>query len=195
MKQSADRKDFLYEILHANLTETEVDNYFKYNVIEDDINLIQKACRSTFLKIPQTEFNCAMLSSVLGAMIQDNSSIPAVVLAGHLDVDNRRIFYCKSNIPNVEATTVIKEIWEGHCWVEINNLIIDVSLLRTIHYGNTPDFLLSKVKKDFGNSTGALILTSEKFYELGFHYTPCYLLSKNQINGLIRGAQQAYNID
>lgn len=195
MTSVGNRKSTLEEILLKSLLKTEMSDFYNYLITDDDLSLIQKACSTILGKIPQNAFNCATLSALLGAMMQDNSNIPAVVVAGHLDINSKRIFFCKNIIPYTNEKKIINEIWDGHCWVEINNTIIDISLLRTIHFGNVPDFLRSKIINDFGFSTGALIASPEKFAENGFIYTPCYVLSQNQINGLILGAQEEFTIE
>ncbi|MCG6191485.1 hypothetical protein [Maribellus maritimus] len=168
------------------LDKERIEAFNSYNLTTKDIEFIREVNEDVLRKIPQKAFNCAQLSALLGAVIYDHSDIPVAVISGHLDYFEKRIFNCKSPIPYSSEKKEINEIWDGHCWVEIPNLIIDNSIFRTIYLGNVSSTFRDQIIKKFGNGKGTIIAPIEKMYTIGFNYTPCYELNQNQINGLIK---------
>ena len=168
------------------LDKKEIEAFNSYILTTENIEFIRDVNEGVLRKIPQKAFNCAQLSALLGAVICDNSEIPVAVISGHLDYFEKRIFNCKSPIPYSTEKREINEVWDGHCWVELPNMIIDNSFFRTIYYGNVSSGLKDQIIKQFGSGKGTLIAPIEKMNTIGFNYTPCYELNQSQINGLIK---------
>ena len=179
----------LRKVLLDTLTEEEVNALMSYIILSEDIEFIKKSSNEVLKNIPLKAFNCATLSALLGAIIQDNSNIPVAVIAGHFDYYDRRIFNCKRPIPYSINKKLINEIWDGHCWVELSGLIIDISIFRTVYFGDVPPLFREKIIKAYGENHGMILASPMKFIEAGFNYTPCYCLTQDQINGLIKGAK------
>ena len=157
-----------------------------FNLTNENLEFIKNATEIALSKIPQKAFNCTQLSALLGAIIYDNSDIPIVVMSGHLDYLGKRIFNCKTPIPFSNARKTINEHWDGHCWVEIPNFIIDNSFFRTVYYGDVPLRLKNEILNQFGKGKGTIIATVQQMNILGFNYTPCFEVNQSQINGIIK---------
>lgn len=179
----------LRETLKAILTEKEVQSFFSYQLTNDDLAFIKEAVIEVLKIVPANAFNCAMLSGLLGAVISGHSNIPVSVIAGHLDYSSRRLFNCLRPFPYATDKKVINEEWDGHCWVELNNLIIDISIFRTIYYGQVPEDLYNQIVTKFGEGRGALLCSANEMMNQGFNYIPCYSLTNDQISGLVLGAK------
>ncbi|MFK5959481.1 MAG: hypothetical protein QM495_11515 [Lutibacter sp.] len=169
------------------MKQKEIDSFVTYELNEKDKNFIQEVVKETLRNVKPKAFNCALLSALLGAMIYDNSDIPVVVLSGHFEYNSNRIFNCTKPIPFTNKEKMINDSWDGHCWIEINDLIIDLSIFRTIYYGKVPNSFKTEIVEKFGAGKGALIGYSSCLKELGFNYIPKYSLNQEQINGLIKG--------
>lgn len=172
--------------LNNILTLEEIKSFESYKLSNKNIDFIKEVNNEILQFIPQKAFNCAQLSALLGATIFDNSNIPVVVISGHLDFQEKRLFNCKSPIPYSIEKKEINEIWDGHCWVEIPNLIIDNSIFRTIYYGNLSSTIKDDIIEKFGEGKGSLISPLDKMNKLGFKYIPRFIVNQNQINGLIK---------
>ncbi len=168
------------------LNKKQIDSFNSYKLTKEDISFIKEVVEGILTQIPQKAFNCAQLSAFLGAVIQDNTNIPLVVLSGHLDYSGKRLFNCKYPLPYSSNKTEINEIWDGHCWVEIPNLILDISFFRTVYYGNISENLKKKIINQFGKGKGTLIASFEQMAKMEFNYTPCYQVDNNMIDGLIK---------
>ena len=179
----------LRETLKAVLTEKEVQSFVSYQLTNDDLVFLKEAAIEVLKIVPANAFNCAMLSGLLGAIISDHSNIPVAVITGHLDYSSRRLFNCSRPFPYSTDKKEINEVWDGHCWVELNNLIIDISIFRTIYYGQAPVDLYNEIMTKFGEGRGALLCSANEMMNQGFNYIPCYSLTNDQISGLVPGAQ------
>lgn len=181
------REIILENTLKTIMTEKEIHSYVSYELTSNDEIFLKEVIEEVLRKLPVKAFNCGLSSALLGAVILDNSSIPVSVICGHLDYFTKRIFTCYILIPYSTENISINEIWDGHCWVEINNLIIDISIFRTVYNGKVPNDLFDKIISQFGKGRGALLGSPKEIQKLGFNYIPCYGLTQDQISGLIRG--------
>ena len=179
----------LRETLKTVFTEKEVQSFFSYHLTNEDKAFIKEAVIGVLKIVPANAFNCAMLNGLLGAIISDHSNIPVAVIAGHLDYSSRRLFNCSRPFPYSTDKKEINEEWDGHCWVELNNLIIDISIFRTIYYGQVPEDLYNEIVTKFGEGRGALLCSANEMINQEFNYIPCYSLTNDQISGLVLGAQ------
>ena len=187
------RETILKNTLRTVMTKEDVDSFLSYEITASDMLFLKEAVNEVLRKMPANAFNCAMLSGLLGAIINDHSNIPVSVISGHLDYSSKRIFNCYKPIPFSTDKKEINEIWDGHCWVELNNLIVDISIFRTIYYGNVPRDLHDNIVYRFGEGRGALVGTPHEIQKMDFAYTPCYCLTSDQISGLVLGADKLIN--
>ena len=187
------RETVLKSTLRTVMTEEDVDSFLSYEITDSDVSFLKEAINGVLSIMPTDAFSCATLSGLLGAYINDHSNIPVSVISGHLDYSSKRIFNCYKPIPYSTDKEEINEIWDGHCWVELNNLIVDISIFRTIYYGQVPRDLHENIVNKFGKGRGALVGTIRDIQKNDFVYTPCYCLTQDQISGLVRGAEKSIN--
>lgn len=136
---------------------------------------------------------CAMLSSAWAGYLQDNHSIPAIVVAGDLKISGKKVFRCKKNLPEpTKAGKLLTGNWDGHCWIEIDGYIGDLSIFRTAYAIEGASMLKEFIVSNFGLGRGA-ILSPVKDLPTGMQYLPKFVLKDNQINGLIAGMM--YQLD
>lgn len=158
----------------------------KTQPIVDSANLIMQAH-------PIAIGSCAMLSSSWAAFLNDEYSIPAIAVAGDLSINNKRIFKCKKNLPIPKQSQsdpkMIRKTWNGHCWIEIDGYIGDLSIFRTAYKLNDSSILKQFITSHFGEGRGAIFSPLDQLPE-GMVYTPKYVLTDPQMNSLIRGLDQ-----
>lgn len=136
---------------------------------------------------------CAMISSIWAAYLNDHFSIPAIVVAGDLKISGKTIFKCKKNLPEPTASgNIVSAKWDGHCWIEIDGWIGDLSIFRTAYQIQGSSHLKNFVLSNFGKEKGALICSKTELPN-EMKYIPKYVLKDNQINSLVCGL--AYQVE
>lgn len=130
---------------------------------------------------------CASMSAAWVGMLKDHHNIPAVVVTGDLKIGNTRIFKCKKNIPEPKKIQeVYTGTWDGHCWMELNGLIGDISIFRTAYALGDESKLKKFVTSTFGQGRGAFVCHRSELPEQ-MRYIPKYVLTDRQIDSLIVG--------
>jgi hypothetical protein len=138
-------------------------------------------------KIPPSFGACAMVSSMWAAYLNDHFSVPAIVVAGDLKISGRTIFKCKKNLPDAtKSGNIVSANWDGHCWIEIDGWIGDLSIFRTAYQIEGASHLKEFVLTNFGAGKGTLI-SSKNELPTGMKYVPKYVLKDSQIDALIGG--------
>ena len=132
---------------------------------------------------------CAPMSAIWAAMLQDHYQIPAVVVAGDLLLEQQRIFKCDRNIEitSNRAPGEPASKWDGHCWVELDGYVGDISLFRTAYSAPPDSRLRSFVELHFGLGRGMIFANRKDLVEQQMYYQPKYVLTDAQINGLCNG--------
>jgi hypothetical protein len=144
-------------------------------------------------KIPPSFGACAMISSMWAAYLNDHYSVPAVVVAGDLKISGKTIFKCKKNLPEpTKSGNIVSANWDGHCWIEIDGWIGDLSIFRTAYQIQGASHLKEFILSNFGSGRGALI-SGKSDLPPGMKYIPKYVLKDNQIDSLIGGL--AYQVE
>ena len=164
---------------------SEAEAYESY--ILNNPQLLAATARELMAAIPPTFGACAMMSATWAGFLKDRYSIPAIVVAGDLAISGTRIFKCTKNLPDVEKSgRLVTGNWDGHCWIEIDGFIGDLSIFRTAYAVNGPSILKDFVILNFGYGRGAMLSPHEQVPE-GMQYIPRFVLNDNQMNGLIAG--------
>ncbi|WP_370397898.1 hypothetical protein [Tenacibaculum dicentrarchi] len=147
----------------------------KYKLSESDFDTIISYSNGLIKESKKIEFNCATMSAVLKAMITDNHNIPAIMFAGHFDYKSKRIFNCKKNIPYDSSKKIINEIWDGHCWIQIADYILDITIVKTMNHKNNNIISSEIIFDKIDNLKNKEII-----------YTPIFKIEDNQIDSLIK---------
>jgi hypothetical protein len=192
LNPAPDRKLILIKSLSSIFTSQQIDVFLNYKLNDKDINFLKTNIKNTLSIIPPDSYNCANLSSLLGAVIMDNSEIPVTIMTGHLDYEGYRLFSCDKPIPT-KQTKKNGEYWNGHCWIEFGEYILDLSIFRTVYYTEKfPETIKNNIINKYGKGKGSIMIPTDNFEEYGFTYTPRFALNNNQINGLVLGAEEKY---
>jgi len=183
-----DRKLTLIKVLNEIFTLKEIEKFFKYELKINDIEFLKSTIKDVLSIVSYDAYNCANLSSLLGVSITDNSNIPIVIMTGHLDYNGNRLFNCDKPI-SVKANNSKVQDWNGHCWIECGKYILDVSIFRTVYFGeNFPEKIKKHIVSRYGEGKGAIMIPKDSINEYGFEYTPRFALDDEQIiNGLVKG--------
>ena len=68
------------------------------------------------------------MSALLFAQINDNLPVTPRFVTGSLTLNNRLIFSHDPILPALSSAHDLSALWNGHAWVEIENLIFDSSI-------------------------------------------------------------------
>jgi hypothetical protein len=167
---------------------TEAERYSTFKLPDPRV-LLETA--SEILKVAATPIGaCAMLSAACVAVLRDRLNIPAIAVAGDLIVDGTFAFRCTGPLPAGTATVEFQE-WDGHCWIEVDNQICDLSIFRTAYALDDRSNLKRFVQTHFGEGRGAIVCHWNELSAGGMEYVPKYVLSDVQITGLLKGLQVA----
>jgi len=173
------------------------NDYIHYSAFKcTGFELISKAVQETLASIPPSFGSCVMISSGLVSILRSQYSIPAIAVLGTLNINGSTVFECKENIPlfnNDEEA--IESIWDGHCWVEIDGVICDLSIFRSAYRINSSSVLYKYIQSNFGEGKGAIV-SSVKDLPRGLEFQPKFVLNNNQIMAVLSGLaeQQSKNI-
>ncbi|MFT5756656.1 MAG: hypothetical protein ACI9LM_001376 [Alteromonadaceae bacterium] len=166
--------------------------YSEYGV--DDPQKLLEVAREIMRNIPPSFGACAMLSAMWAGYLKDYHGIPAMVVAGDLKISGKTIFKCKKNLPEPKKSgNIISKSWSGHCWIEIDSWIGDLSLFRIAYQIEGNSVLRDFIVSSFGHNRGAL-LCQQSDLPTGMKYVPKYVLNDNQIDSLISGVAHSIGI-
>ena len=164
---------------------SDIEKYFTFRLEAPDI-LIETA-KEVMEHIPPSVGDCAALSACWASLLQDHHSVPAVVVAGDLKIRGNHVFKCRKPVPDSKKLgRVITGKWDGHCWIEVDGIIGDLSIFRTAYAIAGPSHLQNFIVEHFGYGRGGLLCRHSDL-PLGMEYVPKYVLNDRQIDGLIGG--------
>ncbi|MGL0940486.1 hypothetical protein [Vibrio vulnificus] len=137
--------------------------------------------------VPPSMGACAPLSAAWAQTLRDDYGIPAIVVAGDLKILGKRIFKCKKNLPEAGANgQIINQKWDGHCWIEIDGFVGDLSIFRTAYSLSHPSVLKQFIESTFGSGRGAFLAPYQDIPN-GMKYEAKYVLNDRQLAGLLGG--------
>lgn len=163
----------------------EAQSYKNYKLASPDI--LATTAKDMLKIIPPSLGACALISSVWADTLRSQHNIPAIVVVGDLKISGTTVFKCKKNLPtggNTGKFTSGK--WSGHCWIEIDGYIGDLTIFRTAYSIEGLSLLKDFVLSNFGpGRAGFLSKTSET--PKGMKYIPKFVLKDQQVFGLTNG--------
>lgn len=129
---------------------------------------------------------CAQTSAAWAALLRDRHNIPAVTVVGDLIIEGTSVFPCDRNIPDpANSSESDWAAWNGHCWIEIDGYVGDMSIFRTAKKIERPSVLKAFIERHFGPKRGAILVNHSELAAMGMYYVPKYVLTEDQINALI----------
>jgi hypothetical protein len=174
----------LYALIEASYSTAHAEQFQRSIVTSDHINKISKSCKQILDIFPYQPFCCAYMSALLVDFAKQEG-LTSYLAAGSLDFKGRRLFQYENS---VEVSTDIIQNWPGHCWVVLNNVIVEISLFRTAYSQKSPKWLEALIVEHFGQGKGVIIADYAKLGEYGFSYQPEYIFTEQQVEGLLKAA-------
>ncbi len=130
-------------------------------------------------------FLCLPMSALLYAILKDKHNMSSNLTTGSLSFNREVLFKQDFSISSADKNNL--QYWMGHAWVEIDGLIVDLSIFRTIY---SPEFTKqskSELIKTFGEGRGCLIGTQAEMTELGLFYNGIDHLEDEMATQIING--------
>jgi len=178
-------REILKQLFARSRGISDVEKYFAYRLESPDILI--KTAKQVMADISPSLGDCAALSACWAGLLQEHHSIPAVVVAGDLKIRGDHVFKCRKTVPDPKKLgRVITGKWDGHCWIEVDGVIGDLSIFRTAYAIVGPSHLQNFVVEHFGYGRGCLLCRHSDLPQ-GMEYVPKFVLNDRQINGLIGG--------
>ncbi|WP_338869260.1 hypothetical protein WBJ53_19670 [Spirosoma sp. SC4-14] len=184
MNSLKDRKEKLHELI-AEAHNADYAQQCEEFVLNDS-RPVAEAAQAVLQNTPRAFGICVVMSAHLCAILTDSYKLPAVVVAGDLVISGIPAFQTDVKIQQPELTEIIIDDWQGHSWVEIGGLIVDISLGRTADLAPDGSNLKAFVHKQFGNGKGLLAFPVEHAYSLDMIYAPREVLADNIITAIIQ---------
>jgi hypothetical protein len=127
-------------------------NYGSFKLEEKHLHDLKEAVNKTLSITPPDRARCIPLSCLLATYLIDNHHIPALAIAGDLFCEKYSLFSpCKKLPPRVNS------VWSGHCWVIVDDVIIDLSIFRTAYSMDDDNLFKMFMIKHFGTGRGAFM--------------------------------------
>ena len=164
-----------------------------------DINIVASAINEILENFEPRPGACVMMSAMLEALLRDRHGMPAVCVAGDLNILGKWVFRGNERLPAFDTRPTpgrprrVTELnWKGHCWVEVGGLIVEVSLLRTSRVLLPHSTLRQFVDANFGPRRAAFATPIDDLPP-GLRYRRQFVLTDNQVNGFVSG--EIYRIE
>ena len=150
-----------------------------------DQNKLLEIVREILIAIPYRPFFCLPLSATLYAVLKDNYQVEAKLVTGNLLYKDNYIFKHEFCISKAKDKTY--QEWAGHAWVEIEELICDLSIFRTIYSDKFTKSCKQELIDYFGEGRGCLLASQQQLNLCGLTYNAVEYLSDDLATGIIQG--------
>lgn len=175
----------LKQLISRSRGVSEADKFFAFKM-ETPQDLMETA-NEILSQTPPLFGACAQLNSSWAGLLKEHYSMPVVVVAGDLKISGTRVFKCTKKLAEGGKSGKVKTgQWDGHCWIEIDGYIGDLSIFRTAYAIAAPSVLQNFVVSNFGYGRGGLICRHNELPN-GMQYIPKLVLKDSQINSFIGG--------
>ena len=185
-----DRKQDTKRLYLKNLKNLKNTDMFNYEPKELELKQILAVCSEILSIIPERYGDCVHLSTLLHYKLKE-SNISSIVVEGSLKVNNRNLFKHTTKLPTpTSGNKIIEADWVGHCWVNIGNYVIDLSIFRTINTYPDGNFFKNFFIEKFGHNGGAVIFPIN---QKEIDYIPKSILTRPQLESFFAGLQYICN--
>lgn len=144
---------------------------------------------------------CVMMCALLETELRERHGIPAVCVAGDVTIGGTPTFRCNGPLPTFEADAepggsppAMTLSWDGHCWVELGGLIVEISLLRTARAQPPNSNLRQFVDATFAPRQGAFAIPANDLPP-GLQYRRRFVLTDNQVDGFASSEIQRIQLE
>jgi hypothetical protein len=182
-KMESTRQRNLRRLIVKSLGAKKASEYFAYRL--DGYNAVSEAASEIMSSVPPSFGSCVLISSAWAGLLSDHFNIPAVVVAGSLKIDGKYVFKYEGELPKpTKSNSAIEMTWSGHCWIEIDGKVGDLSIFRTAYSIQRPSRLKDFVISNFGYGRGAFLASISELPK-GLKYEPNSVLTNEQVNMFI----------
>lgn len=170
-------------------SEEEAARHLAYVASDADLDALKNIGRRVLDVFPSVPGACALMTAMYAVGLDTTGCGPFYFVVGDLSVPEARVFGDGGNGDLSEVFGASDLSWDGHCWIVLGKWIADVSICRTAKSGRAPPALARHMRQAFEAKIGLLIQSAEAAAEVGLFYRPRYVLTKDQVDGLARGAR------
>jgi hypothetical protein len=170
--------------------------YKSFRLSESDLEPIKKEASEILRTTVPLPGRCTTLSAAWAGYVRQRNQIPMAAVTGSLFLNDQCVFRYDSDqsIPRFEREHGLSP-WPGHCWVEVDGWLGDISLLRTAHTDPSSPILRPFVEKHFEKATGAVFKQRIELEAVGMYYVPMHVITKQQERDLVKGFLHELDLD
>lgn len=184
------RKKEIFELI-KQFYSLEYARQFECFTLTDTTPIIQ-ASNQVLTQTPKKFGLCTVMSSYLSSLLTDEYNLPAVVVAGDLIINGIPAFQTDQRIQtHNHSSDIIIDNWKGHCWVEVGEMICDISIGRTADLAPAISNLKRFIHQNFGEGKGLLAFDVKSAYAAGMIYTPREVLADAVITSIFQSYYHA----
>ncbi len=148
--------------------------------------ILAKTSSELLGRFPRNFGGCTYLSAFY-YMDLINRGIKANLVAGDLSLNGKKVFQLKEFFPEFKfLESKIDDAWEGHCWVEVNDFICEMSLIRSANLCDK-NHVLYKFTDQISMDSGTIVMSKDDSVKLGLRYETKQQLSYAQAVSIIKG--------
>lgn len=144
--------------------------------------LVELVKQTNALELPTN--SCLYYSALLYATLVDNTAIKPKFIIGSVKILDQYIFKHDKNT-SLSFKENISLQWDGHAWIEIDNLIVDLSLFKTIKNLSPTNIFHEYILNYFHRIPSALIISKQELELSKISYIAQGELSDNDATILI----------
>lgn len=127
------------------------------------------------------------MSASLYAILRDTCKVDARLVTGDLIYNGSYIFKQDYSIKAIKQNFLSD--WSGHAWVEIENMICDLSIFRTIYSDEFTNHCKDKLLTLFGKGRGCIIATHAILKnDFNLEYNAIDYLDDTAATAILKGA-------
>ncbi|HEH9441916.1 TPA: hypothetical protein SIA39_003987 [Aeromonas sobria] len=134
--------------------------------------------------------SCLYMSAILAAMMHDHLSVETRFVTGSLSIAGCKVFSHQPIKQMLTKNSDLIGLWDGHAWVEVDDLIFDLSIFRTVFSTAVSPRIQNLFESRFIRGTAYLIGQKHKLEEIGIDYTSLEILSDDDATKFIQSADR-----
>lgn len=147
--------------------------------------ILQKAVVDVLKYTPYKPFLCLPLSALLYVLLKDKRGLDPKIVTGDLNFKGHYVF--KQDFKISEAKDGIFTEWAGHAWVEIEDVICDLSFFRTLYSNEFNRHYKNELVSTFGEGRGCLIFEKDKIAPGHLSYNGIDFLEDETVTAILKG--------
>ncbi len=157
----------------------------------DDGVAVSKAGLDLLRVFPASPDEAPLMSAALAVRLEGALSAPAYVVAGTLAVEGTPVLGDRRAFDPAIAFAGEAPRFNGHVWLMVGDIIIDIALFRLAYSAEGPAVLSRHVDLAFGPGKALFVDLWKHAARLGLNYEPHYVLSSEEVTRLMGGAFHA----